>query len=94
MKPTRKQLAYLKSLTAKTGETFTYPKTSAEASREIKRLKARKPTMRSDRLREQRAVERDMDQRHGDEAAYRRFEVTGYGSSARWAHNADDEPSS
>jgi hypothetical protein len=38
VKPTRKQLAYLKSLAEKTGTTFAYPQTSDQASAEIKRL--------------------------------------------------------
>ena len=38
-KPTRRQLSYLRALANRTGQTFTYPTTSAEASAEIKRLK-------------------------------------------------------
>ena len=36
--PTRKQLAYLRSLANRSATTFTYPRTSAQASAEIKRL--------------------------------------------------------
>ena len=40
-KPTPKQLRYLKRLAERTGGTFAYPQTKAEASREIERLKGR-----------------------------------------------------
>ena len=33
--PTRKQLAYLRSLANRSGTTFTYPRSSAQASAEI-----------------------------------------------------------
>lgn len=38
--PTRKQLAFLRSLAQRTGTTFTYPRTRGQASREIGRLLA------------------------------------------------------
>ena len=37
-RPTRRQLAYLRSLATRTGQTFAYPRTRREASREIQRL--------------------------------------------------------
>ena len=43
-KPTPRQLSYLRSLAERTGQTFTYPHTFAEASREIDRLKRRGPS--------------------------------------------------
>lgn len=36
--PSRKQLAFLRSLAASTGTTFTYPKTKRQASRQIAKL--------------------------------------------------------
>ena len=42
--PSPRQLNYLKALAKRTGQTFAYPHTSAEASAEIRRLKAVKPT--------------------------------------------------
>lgn len=43
-KPTGKQLRYLRQLAERTGQTFTYPRTSRQASAEIDRLKAQKPS--------------------------------------------------
>jgi len=80
-KPTPKQLRYLKRLAERTGGTFAWPPTKAEASREIGRLKGRPSSARSDVVRELRAVSRE----RGGAAAVRPNEVSGYGSSARWA---------
>ena len=84
MEPTPKQLRYLKRLAERTGGTFAYPQTKAEASREIERLKGRPSSTRSDVVRELRAVTRELGER-GGAAAVRPNEVSGYGSSARWA---------
>lgn len=89
MKPSRKQLAYLRSLADRTGQTFTYPATSAQASREIQRLKGAAPTPRADRKRELRDVQRDLAERPQDATAIRTSDVQGYGSTARWAHTPD-----
>jgi hypothetical protein len=95
MKPTQKQLAYLKSLADSTGTTFTYPKTSAQASAQIRRIKARPRSSAGERTRERRDVQRDLAERPQDAAAVRAGrDVRGYGSSARWTHTPDDEPRS
>ena len=39
-RPTARQLAYLKALAARAGQSFTWPQTRSAASREIRRLKA------------------------------------------------------
>ena len=83
-KPTPKQLRYLKRLAERTGGTFAWPQTKAEASREIERLKGRPSSARSDVVRDRRAVSRELGER-GGAAAVRPNEVSGYGSSARWA---------
>ncbi len=44
--PSARQLNYLKALANRTGQTFTYPATSSDASREIQRLKTVRPTSR------------------------------------------------
>lgn len=95
MKPTRKQLAYLKSLADTTGTTFTYPKTKAQASAEIRRMKSRPRSSAGDRTRERRDVQRELAERPRDAAAVRvGRDVRGYGSSARWAHTPNDEAQS
>jgi hypothetical protein len=83
-KPTAKQMAYLRALAASRGQTFTYPKTSRQASAEIRRLKALPPTSRVERR-----IERDEGDRHVDgqqlnSPRVRDDEVAGWGSTATW----------
>ncbi len=96
MKPTPKQLAYLKDLAEKTGTTFAYPHTNAEASAEIKRLQQQPRSGAGDARRERRAVQHDLQTRPDDATAIRARDTRGYGSSARWAHRPVDnqEPTS
>ena len=88
MKPTPAQLRYLRTLAQHTGTTFTPPATRAQASREIQRLKTRRPDGLA-RLDEHR-VQADMAQGRQDAVRHLRSEVSGYGAGARWARNADD----
>jgi len=86
-RPTRKQLAYLRALANRAGQTFTYPRTVSQASAKIRRLKAAKPSSRVER-----AVER-FDDRAAREAAedsvaIHGFEVVGYGSSCTWSQRS------
>jgi hypothetical protein len=80
---TPKQLRYLHSLAEQRGESFTYPRTAAEASVQIERLRARRRDSYSDRHSERLQISRAMAQR-GDAASVRDAEIVGYGSSARW----------
>lgn len=89
--PTAKQLAYLRSLANRSGTTFTYPRTSSQASAEIKRLQRLGQSSHADRTREQRAVQRDLAERPDDAAKVRFEETRGYGSSARWASDASED---
>lgn len=89
MKPTRKQLNYLRALAQRTGQTFTSPKTMAEASAEIQRLEGVKPTPRADRRRELRLIQDDLATARGDAASVRDDELSGYGSTATWAGRQD-----
>ena len=89
MKPTPKQLKYLRSLAERTGQTFAWPKTTAEASAEIRRLEAAKRTPMADRRRERRQVQDDMATNRGDASRVQDNELTGYGSTARWAGRSE-----
>jgi hypothetical protein len=89
MKPTRKQLNYLRALAKRTGQTFTWPKTMESASEEIDRLKGVKPTHRTDRRRELRDIQDDLATGRGDAARVRDDELSGYGSTATWAGRQD-----
>lgn len=84
-KPTRKQLAYLRSLASQRGQTFQYPTTKSEASREIKRLLNGEPDSRLER-----AIEREqgyeITSRDLDATRVREDETSGWGSSARWGN--------
>jgi hypothetical protein len=56
MKPTDKQLSYLRALALRAGQTFTPPKTRTDASREINRLRDAEPTSRHQRRDERREI--------------------------------------
>ena len=83
-RPTPRQLAYLRSLAARAGQTFAYPRTRQRASREIQRLKqaarARAPSASIERKEIADAIACGPD----DAARVRGEEVTGYGSTATW----------
>lgn len=82
--PTDKQLSYLRDLALGRGQSFAYPASAAEASREIERLLRAKRTSPADRRRETRAVRDDMATGRGDAARVRPEELGGYGSTATW----------
>lgn len=82
--PTPKQLAYLRSLAISRGQTFVVPRTRAEASAEIHRLRYTRSSSRWDRRLERWQISRDMAFGRGDAARVRGREITGYGSSATW----------
>jgi len=85
VKPTAKQLAYLRALAHRTGQTFTPPATRADASREIRRLREATPSSRQELGEERRAIRDALSQGDGARAAVRDEEITGYGSSCEWA---------
>jgi hypothetical protein len=85
----QKQLAFLRRLAAERGQSFAYPRTSAEASEEIRRLKGGPKLSSADRRREDRVVREAMAGR-GDAARVREEELAGYGSTAGWTHEVDD----
>jgi hypothetical protein len=84
VEPTAKQLAFLRALAQRTGETFAYPRTRAQASNEIRRLQQRKPSSRVERFLDRRDVARDIQTGAGDAVRFGDNEVQGYGSGARW----------
>jgi hypothetical protein len=92
-KPTAKQLGYLKRLADRTGQTFTYPQTAAEASREIKRLQGARSMTRTERYVETTAVKDQIATGPiHDATRVGEDEISGRGSTATWAHNRDPEP--
>ncbi|MGH2863723.1 MAG: hypothetical protein ACRDJX_00580 [Solirubrobacteraceae bacterium] len=80
---TARQLRFLRALAERTGTTFTIPRTRAEASREIRRLKGLRALTASERQDERRAL--DADREHLQlSTSIRSDELSGYGSHARW----------
>jgi hypothetical protein len=89
VKPTAKQLRYLRDLANSRGQTFRYPETRAQASVEIRRLRACKADSRLQRAIERSEGERAVPREQFDAAAVRPEEISGYGSHARWAGAED-----
>lgn len=79
-RPSAKQLSYLRSLAQRTGTSFSYPTTKADASAEIKRLKAINGRGHTFAERSAQADHSDIPTRNG--AVIQDFEVTGHGSRA------------
>jgi hypothetical protein len=91
VKPTPNQLRYLRDLANSRGQTFRFPITRAEASAEIRRLRANKPDSRLQRAIERREGERAVRREDLDASAVRPDEIRGYGSNCRWSHLMHDE---
>lgn len=91
-KPTSRQLAYLKALADRTGQTFVYPATRRQASAEIDRLKNTRPSSRSERRIERKLIADQIQAGPADSARVREDEISGRGSSATWMHNREREP--
>lgn len=82
---TARQLRYLKALAERAGQTFTTPRSSAQASREIQRLKAVRPSSRAERRLEREDWEAEAAAREANcDVPIASEELTGYGSSATW----------
>ncbi|MGH8301033.1 MAG: hypothetical protein ACRET5_06140 [Steroidobacteraceae bacterium] len=84
--PTSRQLSYLRALADRTGQTFTYPRTSTDAGREIARLKAVSPSSRFERAVERFDLASENAAREANcDVAVRRAEIVGWGSHATWS---------
>jgi hypothetical protein len=90
-KPTSRQLSYLKSLANRTGQTFSYPQTSRQASAEINRLKHGRPSTRTERYVERKLIADQIATGPLDAARVREDEIHGRGSSATWMHNREQD---
>ena len=86
--PSPKQLAYLRALAERTGQTFTPPRTSRDASTEIRRLKAAPAESRLERRIERNEIADAIHTGAQDSVRLTRNEVTGYGSSATWSQRS------
>lgn len=86
--PTAKQFAYLRALAERTGRTFVTPRTSREASIEIRKLKSARPDSRTERRIERKDVADAIASGPLDGARVRLHEVSGWGSSAAWSQRS------
>ena len=86
--PTAKQVAYLRTLAERTGQTFVTPRTSRDASAEIRRLKATPAESRVERRIEREEIANAIAAGPQDNARVTTSEVTGYGSSATWSRRS------
>jgi hypothetical protein len=86
--PTTKQLAYLRALADRAGQTFATPRTSKDASAEIRRLKATPADSRLERKMERDEVADAIAEGPHDSARVASNEVTGYGISATWSRRS------
>jgi hypothetical protein len=82
-RPTPKQLAFLRELAVRRGETFANPQNRAQASREIKRLLGREASHRAEARSDGDAVT-GTERARLDAARVRDDEIEGRGSSATW----------
>ena len=82
--PTTRQLAYLRALAKRTGQTFATPQTSRDASAEIRRLRAVPAESQLERRIEHDEIADAVSAGAEDSVRVTRGEVTGYGSSATW----------
>ena len=83
--PSARQLNYLKALAHRTGQTFSYPRTSSDASREIQRLKAVRPSSRIELQLERLDIAAEQTAREANcDVRVDLSEIEGYGSNATW----------
>ncbi len=81
--PTARQLAYLRVLAERTGQTFVAPNSSGDASREIRLLKSTPASTGADRAVErERATDNNAAMTYG--TAPRDDEIAGWGGRATW----------
>jgi len=86
--PTAKQLAYLRKLAERSGQTFASPRTLREASTEIRRLKATPAETRVERRIERNEIADSIAAGPQDSTRVIPGEVSGYGSSATWSQRS------
>jgi hypothetical protein len=83
--PTAKQLAYLRTLAERAGQTFISPRTRLEASAEIRRLKDVRTTGFTFA---ELNTEQERPEAHGDVAIVQLCEIAGRGSTATWSQRS------
>jgi len=87
--PSCRQLNYLKALGNRTGQTFTYPKTSRDASRKIQRLKTARPSSSVELVLERRDLAAEQAAREANcDVPVDPSEIEGFASTATWSQRS------
>jgi hypothetical protein len=81
--PTNPQLNELRRLAERAGQSFAYPATRADASKELQRLGKAEKSTAAERAIDRKEIVRDDHPMHSAARIYD-DEIEGYGSSARW----------
>jgi hypothetical protein len=89
---TPRQLAFLRSLAHRTGQTFAYPTSMQDASTEINRLLSSERSSPAEIRIEHKQIADAIATGPTDAPRHREHEVIGYGADATWAHNHTTEP--
>ncbi len=80
-------IVYLKALANRAGQTFIYPTTSREASKQIQRLKTLRPSSRFELAVERVDIDAERAAREANcDVPVDLSEIEGYGSNCRWSH--------
>jgi hypothetical protein len=88
-RPTSRQLAYLRTLAQRTGQTFSWPTTRSAASREIRRLETVPSITQVDREMERHDWAAEAAAREANcDVPIRPHELDGYGSSTTWSQRS------
>lgn len=88
-RPTARQLAYLRALAQRTGQTFSWPATRAAASTEIRRLKTVPPSSQVEREIERHEWTAEAAAREANcDVPIRPDELHGHLSSATWSRRS------
>jgi hypothetical protein len=88
-RPTARQLAYLKALAQRTGQSFTWPTSRAAASSEIARLKAVARISQAERQIERHEWAGETAAREENcDVPIRADELSGYGAQCTWSQRS------
>jgi len=88
-RPTSRQLAYLRTLAQRTGQTFTWPSTRSAAGSEIRRLEMLPSANQVDREMERHDWAAEVAAREANcDVPIRPDELDGYGSRTTWSQRS------
>jgi hypothetical protein len=87
--PSNRQLNYLRLLADRTGQTFTWPHSKAQASQEIQRLRHTRPSTALERGIERLDLQSEQAARQANcDVPVDLSEITGHGSNCTWSQRS------